>query len=241
MRRSFWVVLVASVLAAGPAWAAQPQAEVPSANEVAAPAEQVAHGEHHAPSFGDINWIYGWFGERPGVEPSLWFRPTGMPAPFGMLIFNAVVLYAFILKKTRKPLAEALKQRKASILRGMDDAARMKRDAEQRLAEYEERLSRIEEEIERVRRDMREAAELERASILAEARARRGRMERDAQLLIEQELAAARDALKVEMVKGALSSATTAVRERLQSNDQQRLADEYLAGLSQAGGLRVRA
>jgi F-type H+-transporting ATPase subunit b len=131
-------------------------------------------------------------------------------------------------------LKKALKDRKANIMRGIDEAQRMKRDAKKRLADYEAKLERIEEEVERVRQEMRTAAEAERVKILADARARRERMEKDAQLLVAQELAAARDALKAEMVTAAMGSAANAVKARLRADDQQRLADEYLTGLAKA-------
>lgn len=201
-----------------------------------------AHAEHHAPTFDDINWIYGWLGERDGVEPGLLFRPKGMPAPFVVFILDAILLYGFIYRLAKRPVADALKNRKANILRGMDEAARMKRDAEKRLGEYEEKLVRIEDEIERVRREMRKGAEAERARILADARARRARMEKDAETLVAQELGAAREELKREMIVAAVASAAAFTKERLKSDDQQRLADEYLAGLTKAGGaLRGRA
>jgi F-type H+-transporting ATPase subunit b len=223
-----------------------PTPGAPAAHGAHAAPGDAAHGEHgdggHVPHFSDINWFYGWFGEKEGVEPSLAFRPKGMPAPFGMWLANAALLYGFLIRVAKKPLRKALKDRKANILRGIDEAARMKRDAEARLADYEAKLGHIEEEVERVRREMREAAEAERVKILAEARARRERMEKDAQLLVAQELAAAREGLKAEMVKAAMSSAVGTIASHLKPDDQQRLADEYLAGLAKsAGALRGRA
>jgi F-type H+-transporting ATPase subunit b len=223
------------------AFAPAAHAEEPAAAPQAA-AEHAEHAGHHVPTFDQINWFFGWFGEREGVTPSLAFRPKGMPAPFGIWLLDAAILYGFIFRVAKKPLRKALKDRKATILRGMEEAARMKRDAERRLAQYEEKLARIEEEVQRVRHEMREGAEAERVRILAEARLRRERMEKDAQLLVQQELAAARDALRGDLVTAAMSSAATAVKARLQSEDQQRLADEFLAGLAKAGStLRARA
>jgi F-type H+-transporting ATPase subunit b len=193
------------------------------------------HGAHHVPHFSDINWVYGLFGEREGVEPSIAFRPKGMPAPFGAYILNAAILYGLLYRFAKKPVAEGLKNRKAKILQGMNEAARMKADAEKSLADYEEKLATIDQEIERVRREMRAAGESERVRILAEARARRERMERDARLLVEQELAATRETLTAELVKAAMQSAATTLRERISAADQQRLADEYLTGLPKAG------
>jgi F0F1-type ATP synthase membrane subunit b/b' len=83
---------------------------------------------------------------------------------------------------------------------------------------------------------MREAAEVERARILSEARARRERMEADAKALVAQELAAAADTLKGKMIAGAFSSALATIKAKVGADDQQRFADEYLAGLGQAGG-----
>lgn len=202
-------------------------------------AEIAGHGEehaaHHVPHFSDINWFYGLFGEREGVEPSIAFRPTGMPAPFGAYILNAALLYGLLYRFAKKPVAEGLKTRKAKILKGMEEAARMKADAEKSLAEYEQKLASIDQEIERVRREMRAAGESERVRILADARARRERMERDARLLVEQELAATRETLAAELVKAAMKSATVALRERMTAGEQQRLADEFLTGLPKAG------
>jgi F-type H+-transporting ATPase subunit b len=236
MRRLLPTLWFAAVLVAVPAAGA---AEPHAAEHGAAAG---GHAEHPVPTFDDINWIYGWLGERAGVEPSIAFRPKGMPAPFGVWILDALVLYGFLYRVAKKPLSEALKQRKTNILRGMDEAARMKQDAEKRLGEYEAKLARIEEEVTRVRHDMREDAQAERTRILADARARRERMEKDAAELVLQELADAREQLKRELVSAALSAAASAVKESLRPDDQQRLADEYLAGLAKAGGaLRGRA
>jgi len=245
MRRSALLLIAAALFAVAPRASAEETVDEQRAPSSAASVEVSGrHSGHseHVPTWDDINWMYGMFGEREGVEPSLLFRPKGMPAPFGIWILDALVLYGFLYRIAKKPVREALKNRKTSILRGMEEAARMKRDAEVRLADYEEKLATIEHEVERVRREMREASETERAHILQEARARRASMEEDAKRLVEQELAAAADTVKAEMIASAMRSAQATIRERLRTEDQQRLADEYLAGLGRSGSaLRGRA
>src|SRR6185503_391997 len=103
------------------------------------------------------------------------------------LLLNAALVYLILFKVLGQPITQGLKDGKQGILRGMDEAARMKREAKRRLRELEDKLEHIDEEIERVRREMREAGEAERVRILAEAKERRTRMERDARLLIDQE------------------------------------------------------
>lgn len=197
------------------------------------------HGEHHVPHLSDINWFYGMIGTKEGVEPNVAYRPPEMPAPFGALLLNAAILYFLLFKLLGKPILDGLRTRKETILRGMDDAARMKRDAETRLEDYEEKLDHIDDEIVRVRNEMREAGQLERERILKDAKERRARMERDAKLLIEQELKAAREELMREAVRAAVSSAQSTLQAKISASDQQRLADEYIGGLrSAAPGLR---
>jgi F-type H+-transporting ATPase subunit b len=230
-----WALAVAFTLSLSSlAWAASGDAhdEAEKHGEAAG-----AHDAHHAPTLHDVNWYYGLLLEREGVEPSLLFRPKGMPVPYLGYVLNALGLYALIYAFAKKPIREGLTRRKAKIEQGMKDAAALRAQARARLEEYEQKLASIEEEVERVRRDMRRDGELERARILTEARARRERMERDARLLVEQELSAVRDVLLRETVQAALRSATETLKARVTPEDHARLADEYLARLPNIQGL----
>ena len=245
MRQLLWmrVAIVALFVVAGArtAWADEPAGHAAPSEEAhgepAAHGDAAAHGGHHAPSLHDVNWYYGILLEREGVEPSLLFRPKGMPVPFLGYVLNAFVLYAILYRFAKNPVREGLARRKANIERGMKDAAEHKASAQSRLDEYEEKLASIEREVERVRRDMREAGELERARILADARARRERLERDAKLLVEQEFASARESLTREMVEAAMRSATETLKTRVTPADHSRFADEYLARLGSLKGV----
>jgi F-type H+-transporting ATPase subunit b len=194
-----------------------------------------AHGGDHAPTFDDINWATGFLGEKEGVEPSLLWRPKGTPVPLGALLLNAAILYWLLFKFGKKPIAEGLKARKLGIMKGMEDAAKMKAEAEASLAKYQAKLDNIEHEIARIKQDMKEAGEAESARILSDAKERRTRMERDARTLIEQELKAAREELLRETVRAAVKSAETTLSAKIGDSDQQRLADEYLASIKVFG------
>jgi F0F1-type ATP synthase membrane subunit b/b' len=61
-------------------------------------------------------------------------------------------------------------------------------------------------------------------------------MERDAQLLIEQELKAARELLLRETVNAAVRSAEELLSKQVTPTDQQRMVDEYLKELPRAIG-----
>jgi F-type H+-transporting ATPase subunit b len=203
-------------------------------HEDAAHGGKDAHGGEHVPHFSDINWIYGMLLERENVEPSILFRPKGMPPPLGATLLNFGILVWVVVKYGKKPLAESLKKRRQTIMHGMDEAAKMKDKAADRLTEYEDKLAHVDDEIGRVKREMREAGEAERARVLSEAKERRGRLEREARLLVEQELKAAREDLVKTTVEGAMKSAADQIARGLTPADHQRLADEYLAGLDKA-------
>ncbi len=241
------VLLAGVALAEGDEHGHAPSPEAPAAGaHVAADAHAEGHGEHgeghgehgahHAPTFDDINWFHGFLGEKEGLsEPDLLWRPKGMPVPFGALALNAAILYWLLIRFGKKPISEGLKARKLGIMKGMEDAARVKAQAEARLAEYQQKLDDIDQEVARIKREMKEAGETERARILSEAKERRTRMERDARTLIEQELKAAREALLRDTVRAAVKSAATTLSTKIGDGDQQRLGDEYLASIKASG------
>jgi F-type H+-transporting ATPase subunit b len=246
MRRRF-SVLVAAFALAFPALTFANQAEPAGAAVEPAPAHAVhaagpsgehgAHGEDHVPTFDDFNWYYGLISEKEGVEPSLLFRPKGMPVPFAALLLDSAILYLLLFKTLGKPVRDGLKKRKEGILRGMEEAAKMKREAEGQLAFYEEKLAKIDQDVQELRDQMRHAAESESARILSEAKERRVRMERDAHQLVEQELKAVREQLSAETIQSALRSAEAALLKRITEADQQRFGEDYLSGLAKAAGV----
>ena len=195
--------------------------------------EETAPGEHGAEHGADhhINWFYGLIGEKEGAPPDLFWRPKGMPAPLGATLINSALLFYVLVRFGKKPIGEALKKRKAGIMQGMEDGARMKREAQDQLAHYEQKLTQIDDEVTRLRREMREAGEAERKRILAEAKERHSRMQRDARLLVEQELKAAHEGLLQAAANAAIRSAEERLKRQITAADQQRLAEEYLGSL----------
>jgi F-type H+-transporting ATPase subunit b len=195
------------------------------------------HGEHAGAheeedvSFSDINWAYGLLGESDDAEPSLLFRPKGMPAPFLATFINWLVLMGLLVAFAKKQLPAALKKRKANLVQGMEEAARVKAQAEAHLAELETKLSHVDEEIEQLKSDMKRQSEVEREKILREAEERRARMERDAARLIMTELEAAKEQLRREVVTAALQKATDQVSRQVTGGDQERLFQEALGSL----------
>jgi len=248
MRRALSIGLLALGLVVAPsaAFAQDSDPHHPTQpGSVHAEEAQEAHGggEHeHVPSFDNFNWVYGLIGEKEGVEPNLLFRPKGMPVPFAAQLLNAAILYWLLYRMFGKSVRAGLKKRKEDLLRGMEEAAKMKREAEEQLAHYEARLAGINQDIARIREQSRTTAESDRARVLKDAKEARARMERDAHQLVEAERKAARARLLDETITSAVESATAGLSGKISEADQLRFAEEYLNGFRQAaGGIRGQA
>jgi F0F1-type ATP synthase membrane subunit b/b' len=207
-------------------------------HELAAPHEATAtheaasaHEQEENLSFSDINWYQGLIGESDDPQPSLLFRPKGMPTPFLATFINWLVLVWLIVMVAKKQLPAALKKRKASLVSGMQEAARVKTQAQGRLGELETKLSHVDQEIERIKAEMQRASESERERVLREAEERAGRMQRDAARLIESELDSAKEELRRDVVNAALRQAADEVGRQMTSHDQQRLFEDALGSL----------
>jgi F-type H+-transporting ATPase subunit b len=224
--------LVASVRASGE----EPHSASPhaGADHPDAAHSEGAHGEEHHQEF---NWFHGFIGVKDGVEPDLLWRTPGMPPPFGALLLNTLLLFGIIFKVAKKPVMRGLLERRQRIMRGIDEAAAMKKEAAAQLEMYKSKLANLDSEIERIRTDMRATAELERQRILAEASARSLRLQQEARLLVEQELKGLREQLTRETAQAALRSARELLLASTSTEDHRRLCEQYLQTLAPNGTL----
>lgn len=222
------VALAASLTAATTSWAADGHDD-----HAAAAGEHGGHGDTHGGSH-EINWVYGVLGEgAEGEEPTLLFRTPGMPVPLLAYLINSAILFTLLFKFGKQPVMDGLAKRREDIMRGMDEAAAMRKEAMAQLEVHEAKLQKVESEIARIRTEMREAAEAERAHVLAEAKKRRERMERDAKQMIAHELKNAKEQLLEETVRTAMQRAEALLVQAASDADHERLAEEYLSSLTQ--------
>ncbi|MFO0662168.1 MAG: ATP synthase F0 subunit B, partial [Polyangiaceae bacterium] len=197
------------------------------------------HGGHH--ELEEINWFYGLLGEKEGAsDHDIFWRPKGKPIPLIANFINFAILAGAGVYFGRKPLAESLVKRRNDLEREMDEAAKVMDTAEKRLAEYRAKLDGIDAEIARLRADYAEQTKREKERVLREAVEKRERMRRDSEFLIEQEGKLIKAALLRQTVDAATGQAETMIRKSLTAQDQERLAEEFLKGMTAAstGGAR---
>lgn len=205
------------------------------------------HGPLDAPHH--INWWHGMLmvnnerAKQGGFLNELLFRynneanpcdEKNEPPPFLASILNFGVLLYVIGRFGKKPVAEALKKRREAIMGEIENATRLRVEAEERLADLEDKFDRIEQTLAELKTEYAAQAEAEKKFILAEAMERRERMKRDAEFRIEQERKGAKVELLQEAVLDAVQAAEQLIAERATAQDHERLLDEYLASVPAA-------
>lgn len=163
------------------------------------------HGAHH-PGPGDLFW------------------PLANFLPFAWL------LYRFL----RGPVREFFRVRTARLREALEAGARARREAERLRAQLEQDVRDLPVLRVRLRADLRASAERERDVLLAAGREAARRIRDDAGLLAEQEVAAARQALRDEVVDEVVRQATTLLRQVIRPEDQERFVRDFVASAAVA-------
>src|SRR5258706_55753 len=122
----------------------------------------------------------------PGIN---WRDQNDKPRPpFIAMLVNFAILAGGFYVLGKKPVAAALKERRASVAKEIEEAQRMKREAEKRAEQYQAKLGRLEEELATAKAALVEAGKGEKERIVREAEEKAARMQKDAEFLIEQEV-----------------------------------------------------
>src|SRR5258706_8849235 len=112
--------------------------------------------------------------KRPSIGTVFWIAAAASPVhaaeEAGGLLFpwiNFGLLIATLVVLLRKPIQTYFGDRRAAIRKDLDDAAAMKRRAEEHYAQWNRRLVDLERELDEIRAGAQERAEADRPSRLA--------------------------------------------------------------------------
>jgi F-type H+-transporting ATPase subunit b len=175
--------------------------------------------------------------EEPGAINWFDFSNKEQP-PYAALLLNFGLLAFGYYYFGKKPLGQALKNQRDSIAKQIEEAQRMKHEAEDRAKQYQAKLRDLEVELASTRRALEEAGKGERDRIVEEAEEKAVRMQKDAAFLLDQEMKQMRLDLQREAVEAALLKAEELLTTRVTQADQERLAEEFLTSLESGHGGR---
>lgn len=144
-------------------------------------------------------------------------------------VMNFAVLAIGLFLVLKKPVSQALGGRIQGIREELADLEAKKKEAESKLAQYDAKMAELDKEAEALLAEYVKQGEDAKARILKEAEAAAEKLKEQASKNIEYEFLAAKAQLKAEIIEKALAKAESIIKERINSDDQEKLVDEYLA------------
>jgi len=142
---------------------------------------------------------------------------------------NFVIFVALIVRFLRNPIREFFRARTARLRDALEAGARARQEAEALRATLAQDARDLPALRERLRADLAATAERERQTIIELGRQAAEHLRNDARLLAAQEFAAARQALRAEVIEEGVRQATSIIRSALRPEDQERFVREFVA------------
>ena len=177
-----------------------------------------------------------------GMPGRLWAAEGGWETLFavdpGLMVWTVLIFFAlmvFLRLAAWKPLLGALEARENGIRESIQEAQRMREEAEQLASDHRKQLAEARREAQQIIAEGRDAGQKLRADIEEKAKAEGTAMIERAKREIGQEKAAALEALRKESVELALSAASKLLGKNMDGETDRTLVVDYLAKLGSDG------
>jgi F-type H+-transporting ATPase subunit b len=157
-----------------------------------------------------------------------------MSVPFFWVLLNFGILLFLFGWKGAPAIRQLAAKRSDEIKAALDEAARLRQQARDKLGEYSDRLRAAETEIDEMIRAMRSDAEEEKQRIIAAAEVQAAALRKDAEQRIAAEIERARGVLQREVVLAAAEVADRLLRDKTTPTDHANLVDTFLRGVDPA-------
>jgi F-type H+-transporting ATPase subunit b len=153
----------------------------------------------------------------------------GWPPPFGFALINFAIFLGVMSKLAWGPIKKMVRDRHDSIAKNLDEAAKLRAEAEAELKKYQEKVSGIDAEIDALLKQIHKEAEQEKARIIAAAEADAKRLRSEAERQIAAEIDTARRELRRGVIEAAVAAADEALKKNIAADDQRKMAEHYVA------------
>ncbi len=157
-----------------------------------------------------------------------------MSGPFFFMLINFGILLVLI-GKYGGPAARKMAETRSDTIKGaLDEAAKLRQAASDKLDEYTAKLKAAEAEMATMLANMRADAESEKQRIMAAAEAQAVAVKRDADLRIAAEIERSRVELAREVAIAAAAAAEKILREKTTATDHAALVQTFIADVESA-------
>ncbi|MEO8706248.1 MAG: ATP synthase F0 subunit B [Kofleriaceae bacterium] len=157
-----------------------------------------------------------------------------MSAPFIFMVLNFVILLGLLAWKGKPAVEKLAADRHDQIKTAIEEAAKLRTQAADKLAQYEARLKEADAEITALVEGMRVDAEADKKRILEAADRQAVQLKRDAEIRIAAEIESARAALTREVTIAAIAATEKVLRAKVTRDDQQKIVSAFIAGVQDA-------
>ena len=141
----------------------------------------------------------------------------------------------------KKPVANALKQRRVTIGKEIDEAQKLLDEAKERAKKYQGNLKEVEVDAATAKAALIASGKGEVERLLTEAQEKSDRMKRDAERLVEQERKAVHQDILEETIDLATREAAQLLQKAVTADDHARLAQDLLLELARRPAARTAA
>jgi F-type H+-transporting ATPase subunit b len=142
---------------------------------------------------------------------------------------NFIIFFVVLVFLLRKPLKQAMTNRRESIRTELEELEAKKEQAKKEYQALEKRIANIKEEREVILAEFKAEGEKEQKKIIDNAQKVASRIVEQAQATIQQEIQKANLALRQDLADMAVQMAEEIIKKNITENDQKVLIGEYLA------------
>lgn len=155
-----------------------------------------------------------------------------MSPPFVFMVLNFAILLWLLIKYLLPAGQQVAAERHDEIKNALDEAAKLRDQAKQKLAEYEARVKGLDDEIKKLVDGIRADAEADKARIFEQAQAQSATLKREAEQRIAAEIELARNALTREVTAAAAHAAEKLLKDKVTAEDQRGLVNTFIKDVS---------
>ena len=156
-----------------------------------------------------------------------------MSPPFVFMVLNFLLLMGILVWKGGPVVKNLAAERHDQIKSALDEAAKLRQQAADKLAEYEGKLKDADSQIKSLVDGMKKDAEADKARILENAERQAAQMKKDAEARIAAEIELARAQLTREVTAAAATATEKLLREKMQPADQAKLVGNFISNVQE--------
>jgi F-type H+-transporting ATPase subunit b len=163
-----------------------------------------------------------------------------MSPPFVFMVLNFLLLLGILVWKGKPAAQQMAAERHDQIKTALDEAAKLRQQAADKLAEYEAKLKDADAEIKAMVDGMKKDAEADKARILDNAAKQSAQLKKDAEARIAAEIEFARAALTREVTAAAALATEKILREKMMPADQSKLVTAFINDVQAASAVDLK-